>query len=153
MTANSRVQDSFLSMTLLLLLNQPAYHKTLLGLAQTLHDEGRYQLSVVTAQMACEVVGEQVLSALLSVQVGELEGAVLELVPSHHLAHDKVQALFDGLTGATLASEPWWPGYRAHVKRRNGIVHRGARVEETGSSDSLKVASAFCSHVRGLAPT
>lgn len=140
-------------MSLLLLFNQPPYHETLLGLARTLHEEKRHQLVVVTAQMACEIVGEQVLSSLLSQRIGGLEKSVSGLVPGHHLRHKGVRDLFDALSGGSLADEPWWRDYDAHVKRRNNVVHGGAAVDEAESSASLRAAAEFCSHLRALAPT
>lgn len=140
-------------MTLLLLFNQTPYHETLLDLAQKLHDEGEYALAVVTAQMACESTGEEVVSALLSAHVAPLEPSISELVPSHHLGHDKVRALFDALTGAKLANEQWWPDYKDHIKLRNDVMHRNVGVDQVASSRSLRVADAFCTHVLALAPS
>jgi len=40
--------------------------------------------------------------------------------------------------------------YPKHVKRRNGIVHRGAKATSADASDSIDIARQFVAHLESV---
>jgi hypothetical protein len=46
--------------------------------------------------------------------------------------------LFEALSGIKPSSAPCWEAYRAHVARRNSVVHRGAPVGLQTASESIE---------------
>jgi HEPN domain-containing protein len=115
----------------------PPYYSDLLGLADALLREGRYELAVVVAQMACEVVVEQTLTPFLK---------------------DKRPKTFDLTTGVinsymrwtrdrNITKQSFWKPYCRHAQRRHDVVHRGARVSPSEARDSTTTARQFVEHV------
>jgi hypothetical protein len=120
----------------------PPYYRDLLSLASTLIAEARYELrfelAVILAQMACEVVVEQTLTPLLKGKkppgTFNLEGGALAKYTL--LTHDK-----------SITKKPFWKPFTRHAKRRHKVVHRGVRVDPTQAQESLNAATQFVDHV------
>src|SRR5712692_8365297 len=114
------------------------YYSDLLGLADALVAEGRYELAVVVAQMACEVVVEQTLTPLLK---GKKP-------PQNFNVHGKgARHVYKLLTHDTIEKQPFWQSYGRHVVRRHDVVHRGGRVGPAEARDSTFTARQFVEHV------
>jgi hypothetical protein len=114
------------------------YYSDLLGLAEDLIKEGRYELVVVVAQMACEVVVEQTL-------MPRLKG---KQPPQNFNVHRKdTRRVYKRLTHDTIETQPFWAAYERHVVRRHNVVHRGVRVGQAEARDSTFTAQLFVKHV------
>jgi hypothetical protein len=76
----------------------PPFYKRFIPYARRLRDEGHYQMAVVMAQTACEVVTEAVMDDLFARRgVPELAGPVNGLVASYSLNNDRVCPLYTAL--------------------------------------------------------
>ena len=112
---------------------------------------GRYEVSVVTAQMACEICSERVLrSYFASSRVGFLEDAIDDLLPSYNLANDKVRSLYVALTQDSIQQQFFWSEYKTVVSIRNKAVHAGERVQASQSQLVLRVAKLVVKHLQAV---
>jgi hypothetical protein len=138
---------------LLLLRNQgPPYHRFLLEQAQRLSDQGDHALAIVMAQMACEIATELVISAAYRRRgVADLEEPVSGLFPSFSLGNERLLKLYVALTGDKIQNESFWPAFKAHAKRRGGLIHGGLRVRQVGkaeAADSISAATELVDHLQ-----
>jgi hypothetical protein len=127
----------------------PPYYNDLLALADDLFKEGRYELAVVVAQMACEVVVEQTLTPLLKGKKRpknfNLEGGAL--------------GVYTRLTTDQITKKPFWKPFIRHAKRRHDVIHFGGRVlsfAKTSSGSQVVDQSALMRpsfQLDGLSPT
>jgi hypothetical protein len=68
------------------------YYRDLVGKAEELRAEGRYDLAVVVAQTACELLFEQAITELLQRRgVPELEMPLSDLLTSYSPTNDKTR--------------------------------------------------------------
>jgi len=120
----------------------PPYYRDLLSLASTLIAEARYEfryeLTVIVAQMACEVVVEQTLTPLLKgkkrPRTFNLQGGALNAYTQS--THDRA-----------ITKQPFWKPFTHHAKRRHKVVHGSARVNHAEAQESLTVATQLVNHV------
>ena len=135
-------------MSLLLLFNQPPYHRVLLDSARRLAENGDHEISVVTAQMACEIFVEQAFVRIYAKKgLVHLEGPIDDLIPSYNLGNDKVRALYSALTGDNVTAAGFWPDFKELVKLRNGAVHSGRRVQRSEADTGCIAAEKLVEHV------
>jgi len=119
----------------------PPYYDDLLSLTRSLISEGRYDLAVVVAQMACEVVTEQALTPILAGRKAPW---------NFNVGNKDVRKVYIKLTHDAIDTASFWPRFETHVVRRHEVVHRGRRVSETEARESLTAATDFLSHVEGV---
>lgn len=137
-------------MSLLLLLNNPRdpRHLELIALARQLCDEDKPDLAVVAAQTACEVYAEVAIRDLLKArELGEFEEVIPELLTGYSLMDRRGQRVFHALTGESIQRSELWASYKAHVERRNLVVHRGKQITADQADDSINVAEAFHEYI------
>ena len=131
------------------------YPTQLLETANEMVARGRYEVAVVTCQMACEISVERVLRAhFRSKSVAHLEDSIDDLLPSYNLANDKVRHLYSALTDDHIHREFFWSEYKIMVGVRNKAVHAGARIQESQAQMVLRIAASVVKHlvrVEGLA--
>jgi uncharacterized protein YutE (UPF0331/DUF86 family) len=124
------------------------YHRDLLERAYRLKDDGDFELAVVAAQIACELLTERVFSVVLAAEALEsLEDPLSKLVRGFNLADDRVRDLYVGLSGDRVQDQTFWREYKEHVKRRNKVVHSGKRVDVDGASKSVQAAADLVDHL------
>jgi hypothetical protein len=116
----------------------PTYHRELLSLSGTLIHEGRCDIAVIIAQMACEVLTEETLTPLLKGRKPSW---------NFNVGNPKVRKLYIKLTHDRIDTAPFWTKFGAHVTRRHKVVHRGHRVSPAEALESLSVATEFVDHV------
>src|SRR5262245_55523265 len=113
----------------------------LLLLAGQLAGESRYQLAVIVAQTACEVLAARVLGALMTKSglgpglkrwIDECKGR------NSNLGNPAVRTLYQALSGDRIDTQPFWEKYKAHTKLRNRIVHGGATATQQEAQASLR---------------
>jgi hypothetical protein len=112
-------------------------------LAKDLHQAAeQHDLAVLVAQTACEVFVEATIADLIRRRKDPLADAVGEMLRGYSLMDDRGRAVWRALTGQRVEQEPFWAHYKAHVKRRNAVAHRGYEVtpEEAAASISAEVA-------------
>lgn len=127
------------------------YPTQLLEAAAEMAARGRFEVSVVTAQMACEICTERVLRAhFASSGAGFLEDAVDDLLSSYNLANEKVRNVYVALTQDAIHQQFFWSKYKTVVSIRNKAVHAGARVQESQSQLVLRVARLVVKHLQAV---
>jgi hypothetical protein len=105
------------------------------------------------AQTAVEVATENLLGAAFEAQgVGDLREPVLGLFTSFSLRNQRLYAVYEALTHDDLkTSEPrLWDDFRAHIKRRNDIVHTGKKVSNDEAEASVDVAERMVQYLQGV---
>ena len=121
--------------------------------AQDFLEEHRYEMAVVAAHIACEVVARTLAEQLdtaradhLPVRLGAFHW------PRWSMSSDPgLQFLFHAATGVRVEDFDQWDAYRKHVKLRNKIVHQGSVATRDQAEASLTAADAFIVHIRRAA--
>ncbi len=127
------------------------YPAQLLEAAAEMLASGRHEVSVVTAQMACEICAERVFRAyFLSRGLSFPEEAVDDLLPSYNLASEKVRGVYVALTGDPIQQQFFWSEYRVVVTLRNKAVHAGSRLQESQAQMVLRVAKLVVKHLQSI---
>lgn len=106
------------------------------------------EAAVVTAQIATEVYAELAFAELTREQVStDWHDAITELISPMH--HDKARKLWVALTGdKTRDTQDPWRSYKAHVARRNKVVHEGARVTPAEAEASVAAVIGLIMHMQ-----
>jgi hypothetical protein len=123
----------------------------LLEVARQLRNDGYYAAAIVTAQTACEVCTEVVLTEALHARVGD--EAVADYITgslrdNHNLLNGRVQKLYEVLFGHRIQEyQPLWQSFKDHVKRRNDIVHQGDEATVQGADDSIAAVDKVIQHL------
>jgi hypothetical protein len=121
----------------------------LFNTAVWLRDLGYHEAAIITAQTACEVCTEIVLTdAFDSRGIGYLTDPVGDLLPNYNLAHDKVRKVYEAVTDDAIAQEPFWPTFKEHNKKRNGVTHRGERATRADADASIAVVEEVIRHIQ-----
>jgi hypothetical protein len=116
-------------------------YEVLLDTAKKLRDDGHNEAAIVTAQTACEVYTQLVLTSAFRAAVPDHAVDALEkLMPGYSLNHGRVRDVYVAFSGDRIQEDKaLWSRFVEHVKRRHEIVHRGreATLEETSASISV----------------
>ena len=136
---------------LLFMMFRHRYHRDLMRQAKGLLDKGEHPLAVVVAQTACEVLTEQMMTALTE----RLDEPLRKWVRRQQgrnadLAEDRVRTLYTALSGDQIESQPFWPDYKKHVNLRHQVVHRGTGVDEVDARRSCDAAQQLLEHVEAV---
>jgi hypothetical protein len=127
------------------------YPSQLLEAANDMIVRSRYEISVVTAQMACEICTERVFRAFFALKnVAFLEDSVDDLLPSYNLANDKVRKVYFALSNDPINQQFFWSEYKVVVSLRNKAVHAGARLQESQAQMVLRVAKLVVRHLQSV---
>lgn len=118
-------------------------------LAERLYDDGHYDFAVVAAQTACELLAEGAIQFAVSRHATEpLAQVIPDLLTSYALLDERGQNVWKAATGRSIREpKDVWDSYRAHVERRNALVHRGARVSKEDAELSLTATRDYCHQV------
>jgi hypothetical protein len=125
------------------------YPQRLMTMARRLIDEGQFSFAVVVAHTACEIAIERRLSELFAAKgIQYLEDWAGGVLNSYNLGNERVRGLYTALTGDEVQKqESLWSTFRASVRRRNKIVHKGVMVEKADAEESYKAASDLLAHL------
>lgn len=58
--------------------------------------------------------------------------------------------LYVALSGDRVKEQVFWQPYTEHATRRNGVVHRGKRVDKAGAEASLAAVEQLLAHLRSV---
>jgi HEPN domain-containing protein len=113
----------------------------LLNRADELFEQGHNDLAVIVAQTACEVLVADAMRTLLEGHASDgLFPWLIGRISSYSLVDDATRDLWNKLTQTEIQRQDWWSAYREHVRRRNGIVYAGERVDGDAARSSLDAA-------------
>jgi hypothetical protein len=121
----------------------------LLEVARQLRNDGYYAAAIVTAQTACEVYAEVVLSAALRAAVpDDVAEALKKAIPGYNLTHRRVRDVYVAFSGDRIQDDkPLWNRFNKHVERRIGVVHKGREATLEEASDSIAVVEEVIQHM------
>jgi HEPN domain-containing protein len=131
-------------------------HQARLERAQSLLDRGDWDLAVVVAQTAVEVLIAQIISDRLQAigdhleenQLPTLRTNLTRNVKTYSLNDDTTRELWDDLMHDTIRQADPWADYKDHVKRRHGIVHKDVDVNQDEATASLAAAREMIEHIQ-----
>lgn len=124
------------------------YPAQLIDTAREMIERRRFEVAVVTCQMACEICVERVFRTYFKAKsLEDLEEPIDDLLPSYNLANDKVRRLYSALTDDHVHREFFWSEYKVMVGIRNKAVHAGARVQESQAQMVLRIATSVVKHL------
>jgi HEPN domain-containing protein len=117
--------------------------------AERMYDEGHYDFTVVAAQTACELLVEGAIQFAISRHATEpLAQVIPELLTSYSMLDQRGPKVWEAVTGRSIREpKSVWDGYRAHVERRNALIHKGARVTRDEAAESLSATRDFARQV------
>lgn len=120
----------------------------LMDTARALLTELRFGLAVVCAQTACEITVRHAITTVVEDDGAEIGTLALQSISKFALMDSASKRMFEYVFGVKPSSLSWWPGYVAHVARRNQVVHLGAVVAEREARDSVAVAEQLLTTIR-----
>jgi hypothetical protein len=133
----------------------PPYYDNLLALARKLVKERKDSLdtgiAVILCQMAAELLVERVLRVLLERKPTQIpqnllyEGQYLKA----NLVNKRVRQFYESLSeNSPLDQQPFWVAYKAHVKRRDAIVHRGGGASWEQAQESCDTVASLLEYLK-----
>jgi len=127
------------------------YPKALLTIAQSLIDQGHFNIAVVTSHMACEVATERAFDAAYAAKKLEPLGeAVDDLMNGNNLANNKHRKLYNVLTGTELEKQSFWPQFKSASEKRNSIVHKGGHANKNEAEAALQAANELITYLKQM---
>lgn len=114
-------------------------HEQLRADADTLMAEGRFDLAVVRAQSACEVLARSAIAGAFRGAVGRDRGDALAKIANPALSDGATQKIIGTLTGSNPTEQRWWKDYKIHLTRRNQVAHGGRELTHLDAEASLEV--------------
>ena len=125
-----------------------ARYDILLDTAKRLRDDDHHEAAIVTAQTACEVCAEAMLSTAFQAKgIEYLSDPLAKLISSYNLANKRVRNVYVAVSGDRIHEEPFWASFVEHVERRNAVVHRGREATRQEAEDSIVAAEAVIRHL------
>ena len=126
------------------------HHEMLIGMAKDALDRKEFELSVILATCACEMLTERAFRLLFSYRdIKYLYDSIIETQWEYNnitnkrnrnlyiiLSKDDIPKTFKG-----------WSDLCQHYKRRNGIAHRGVTVDVENAEKSLQIVNKYIKHI------
>jgi HEPN domain-containing protein len=122
----------------------------LLDTAKQLRDQGHLEAAIVTAQTACEVCTEVVVSNMLRASGIEqhVTALITESLRNYNLDNERVRKVYNTFTDDRIKwGEKRWQSFHAHVERRNEIVHEGQQATLQEANDSIATAESIIEYL------
>lgn len=133
------------------ILSERDYPSQLIDASSQMLFSKKFEISLVTAQMACEVCTERVIRAfLVSKNLSFLHNSISELLPSYNLSNDKVRKLYSSITDDLIQQQHFWSEYKTLVSLRNKAVHGGSRIQESQAQMGIRVAKLMIKHLQQI---
>jgi len=125
-----------------------AYHRVLLGTAESQAEEHQHPIAIVTAQMALEVRVEEAFTTLFSLRDGLPVAELVALLPDRTMMQTSVKRLWEALTGDRISKASAWSEYQRHVERRNRLAHGSEQWSNHRQAEaSLAAVTGMIEHI------
>ncbi len=133
--------------------NDPLWGKrfeVLLGAAKQLRDNDHNEAAIVTAQTACEVCTEIVLTLTFQSRgIDYLNDPLGHLLSNYNVGNERVRRLYEAVTDDLISkTSPHWSSFQKHVKKRNDVVHSGEQATRAEADASIAVAAEIIEHIK-----
>lgn len=109
--------------------------------------DGRNELVVLRVQTAAELAAERAYRRLIGPKLSPEHRSKATRLISRTLSDERSRNLFQAITGLRVDTQAWWPDYRAHLQRRNAVVHAGAQVERKSAEASVRAVLSFMAFI------
>jgi hypothetical protein len=122
--------------------------------AHDMLDQKRYGWAIVAAQVACEIEVRAAIETTASADSGTLARLAIDFPNNYSLMDSRARDVFEVVLGTAPTQAPCWKAYQLHVRRRNNVVHHGARMsgeDATASIDVMYEMLEFVRHATGRA--
>jgi hypothetical protein len=127
------------------------YPSALLTIAQSLIDQGHFNIAILTSHMACEVAAERAFNAAYAAKgLQQLGEAVDGLMNGSNLANDRHRKLYNAITGTQLETQSFWQRFKTASEKRNSIVHKGDHATKADAESALAAAKHLIVHLGQL---
>lgn len=113
------------------------YPKALLTIAQSLIEQGYFNIAIITSHLACEVAADRAFDAAYAAQkLDALGEAIDKLMNGRNLGNEKHRNLYNALTGSELQNQLFWSNFVTASKKRNDIVHNDKKSGQANKGDA-----------------
>jgi hypothetical protein len=127
----------------------PPYYQQLLETAERYRRDGEYEVAVILAQTACELVTEWAFETFFRAH-DLTEADKRNLVRNYDLGKDRVKALYVLLSRDKIERQHFWSDFKAHAKRRHAIVHKGEKATAREADASLRATTDLIAHAESV---
>ena len=123
--------------------------EVLLQVAKDLRDNDHPEAAIVTAQTACEVCTEILLTETFRKRgIDYLSDPLGSLLPNYNLGNDRVRRVYQAATNDLITTETVrWAAFKQHTKKRNDVVHAGEAAARDKADASIKVVEDIIRHM------
>ena len=127
------------------------YPNALLTIAQSLIDQGHFNIAIVTSHMACEVAAERAFNAGYAAKKLELLGEAVDgLMNGKNLANVKHRKLYNALTDSELEKQSFWQRFKNASEKRNSIIHKGGHANKVEAEAALQAANDLITYLKQM---
>lgn len=126
------------------------HHEMLIGMAKDALDRKEFELSVILATCACEILTERAFRLLFSYRdVEYLYDSVIERQWEYNnITKEKSRNLYIVLSKDDIPNTfKGWGDFHKHYKRRHEIAHRGKTVDKEDAKKSLQIVNEYIKHI------
>jgi hypothetical protein len=124
-------------------------YQFLLDNAKKLRDQGHYAAAIVTAQTACEVCTETVLTGAMLERFND--DAAVDLITStlgtYNPNNKSIKNWYEMLFDHRIQDEEFWQSLMEHVNRRHRIVHKGEEATVHQADASIAAVEQYTRHL------
>lgn len=126
------------------------HHETLIGMAKDALDRKEFELSVILATCACEMLTERAFRLLFSYRdIEYLYDSVIERQWEYNnITKERNRNLYIVLSKDDISKTfKGWSDFHKHYIRRHEIAHRGKTVDEEDAKKSLQIVNEYIKHI------
>lgn len=126
------------------------HHEMLIGMAKDALDRKEFELSVILATSACEMLTERAFSLLFSYRNVEYlyDSVIGRQRVYNNITNKKSRDLYIALSGDNIITKfNGWADLGKHYNRRHEIVHQGKTVDEEDAKKSLQIVNEYIKHI------
>lgn len=108
--------------------------------AEDLFEGEKYGLAIVSAEIHLESQAKTMIERAVKRDAPSLQEVLLQHPNNVKLRHPAGQKMIQRFLGVNVAQLPEWQDFRAHLGRRNEVVHGGKDFGESEATRSIEVA-------------
>lgn len=105
--------------------------------AEDLFDEEHFGLAIVSAEIHLESQAKTMIELAVRRTTPSLEAVLLQHRNNTQISHSAGQKMIERFIGVQVTQLAEWESYRAHLGRRNEVVHSGKSFGEEEASESI----------------
>jgi hypothetical protein len=119
--------------------------------ANDLLDEEQFGLCIVAAEIHLESQAKTMIELAIKRVAPSMEEVFLQHRNNTQISHSAGQSMIKRFIGVNVRQLPEWQSYRAHLLRRNEVVHSGMSFGEQEATDSIATVRSIWLHLADAA--